>query len=119
MPHMVFEHRGCDDCSKFAPRHGWRVLPKASALHYIVVTLPSKVYCVRDKIILCANNAEAVGNFDPIVGVGLLTPHLVYGIEGIGNCFVTRCFFGFLLDRGYHLALPAMIQSNCNGGSSV
>jgi hypothetical protein len=51
--------------------------------------LSSKVYCVGDKITLCANNAEPVSNLDPIVGIGLT----YYGIEGIGNCFVSRCFF--------------------------
>jgi hypothetical protein len=75
-----------------------------SALHSMVVTLASKAY------LLCANNTEPVSNFDPIVGIDP-----IYAIEGIGNCFISRYFFGTFLDRGHHLARSAMEQSNCIG----
>jgi hypothetical protein len=61
----------------------WRVLPKA-----IVALYSCYISCVGDKVALCGNNAEPVSNFDPIVRKGL-----AWGSEGIGNCFVSQCFF--------------------------
>jgi hypothetical protein len=65
-----------------------------------VNVIGSEFYVFDDMIMLCASNAELVIGFDPTVAIGIK-----YAIEGIGNCFISRCCFGFFLNREPYLAL--------------